>query len=150
MYHQACEFSSISGEPIRAGDLQSRLSAMRAEIDHIETEFVSPASSNTRGVREVIIARAKRRQFFDRDLFSDPAWDILLELYAYALAQRRISVSKLAFAIEVPATTVLRWIATIEKQGLIDRFPDPTDGRRTWISLSAMGVERMETYFASI
>lgn len=150
MYHQASEFSSPSGPSHRAGDLQSRLSAMRAEIELIETEYASPASCRIRGVREVIDARARRRQFFGRELFADPAWDILLELYAYGLAQRRISVSKLAFAIEVPGTTVLRWIAILEKEGLVLRSPDTTDGRRTWVSLSALGLERMETYFASI
>jgi hypothetical protein len=51
-----------------------------------------PAPTSPQFVRRIISARASRRQFFSADLFADPAWDIMLELYALQCEQRRISV----------------------------------------------------------
>jgi DNA-binding MarR family transcriptional regulator len=84
---------------------------------------------------------------FAPELFADPAWDMLLELYALHLEQKRVSVSSLCIAAYVPPTTALRWVAKLEEEGLATRMEDPRDGRRTWIELSAVGIERMERYF---
>jgi hypothetical protein len=43
-----------------------------------------------------------REQFFGPDLFADPAWDILLDLYAARLEQQRVAVSSLCIAAAVP------------------------------------------------
>src|SRR5690348_10986967 len=96
-----------------------------------------PASAQF--VRRVIAARNTRRNFFDGDLFADPAWDILLELYALRCEQRRTSVSKLCLAAGVPATTALRWIDKLHSIGLIERDADPLDARRIWVALSHEG-----------
>lgn len=98
-------------------------------------------------VRSVQRARRSRDYCFDPALFADPAWDMLLELYASHVEQRRISVSSLCVAAHVPATTALRWIAKLEQDGLAVRRDDPNDGRRSWIELTMDGVERMTRYF---
>jgi hypothetical protein len=97
-------------------------------------------------VRSIIRARTLRREIFNGDLFADPAWDMLLELYALTCEGGRISVSKLSFAAEVPATTALRWIDKLEAEGLVVRFEDPLDARRIWISLSDSGYSAMECF----
>jgi DNA-binding MarR family transcriptional regulator len=97
-------------------------------------------------VRSIIRARALRREIFNPDLFADPAWDMLLELYALTCEGGRISVSKLSFAAEVPATTALRWIDKLDAEGLVVRFEDPLDARRIWISLSDSGYSAMECF----
>ncbi len=51
-----------------------------------------------RDVREVIRARRLRDQFFERGLFEDPAWDMLLDLFAAELEQTQVSVSSLCIA----------------------------------------------------
>ena len=100
-------------------------------------------------VRAVIAARARRNQHFDPLLFADPAWDILLELYASSLEQRRVSVSKVCGSAAVPATTALRWICKMENDGLVLREPDPFDRRRIWISLSPIAMRSMDNYFGT-
>ena len=98
-------------------------------------------------VRAIQAARRRRDALFTPELFADPAWDMLLELYALHLEQKRVSVSSLCIAAYVPPTTALRWVAKLEEEGLAERTEDSTDGRRTWIELSGRGIERMERYF---
>jgi len=102
--------------------------------------------TGSRFARAVINARAERRKFFDSELFADPAWDMLLELYALECEGRRISVSKLSLAAGVPCTTTLRWLDKLESESLVVRAADPLDGRRMWVGLSDRGFERMSAY----
>jgi DNA-binding MarR family transcriptional regulator len=80
-------------------------------------------------------------------LFSDPAWDILLELYAASLADRRLTVSRLADRTGVAMTTALRWINTLQQEGLLDRQDHPLDGRQVYHFLSQAGLQVMDSYF---
>lgn len=119
-------------------------------VTHVQTlareASVANAGSITAAqlVRRIIEARAHRRKCFDDHLFADPAWDILLELYALRCEQRRTSVSKLCVASGVPSTTALRWIERLLKDGLIERSADPLDGRRVWVSISDQGYDAMQ------
>lgn len=105
------------------------------------------AAMPERLVRAVQAARRRRDAILAPELFADPAWDMLLELYALHLEDKRVSVSSLCIAAFVPATTALRWVTRLEEQGLAVRTCDPSDGRRTWIELSPEGIERMRRYF---
>lgn len=100
--------------------------------------------------RRIIAARATRRKFFDDQLFADPAWDMLLELYALECEGHRISVSKLSVAAGVPCTTTLRWIDKLESESLIVRSADPLDARRVWVALSQVGVKTMRAYIEEV
>lgn len=102
------------------------------------------------GVRALIRARRMRDRFFDATLFSDPAWDMLLDLFAAELEHVRVSVSSLCIAAAVPATTALRWIGSMTESGLFERRPDPFDKRRAFIGLSTNAGLAMRRYFAAI
>ncbi len=101
-------------------------------------------------LRAVLRARRMRAQFFDTALFADPAWDMLLDLFAAHLERRRVSVSSLCIAAAVPPTTALRWIGTLHDAGLFERQPDPSDRRRAYIALSAKGLEGMRGFTGAI
>jgi DNA-binding MarR family transcriptional regulator len=101
-------------------------------------------------IRAAIRARRLRDQFFDSELFADPAWDMLLDLYAAHLEGLRVSVSSLCIAAAVPPTTALRWITTMHDAGLFERQADAADRRRAYIALSAKGREVMQRYIAGI
>ena len=98
-------------------------------------------------IRKTLKARALRGRFFNPKLFSDPAWDMLLQLYAAAIANRRTTTSRLAQRTGVPMTTTLRWIATLEGEGLITRFADRLDRRQVFLELTAQGHSAMANYF---
>lgn len=72
---------------------------------------------------------------------------MLLELYAAALTQRKLTISRLGERAGVPMTTALRWIKTLETQGLAERSYDRLDGRRVFLTLSEKGENAMSAYF---
>lgn len=99
-------------------------------------------------VKDIQKARRLRERFFDAELFSDPAWDILLELFHSELCQHRVAVSSLCIAANVPTTTALRWITAMTDSGLLCRKPDPHDRRRAYVELSPYASSRMRHYFS--
>ncbi len=101
-------------------------------------------------VRNILKLRRRRESFFDSNLFADPAWDILLDLYAAQLESKKVSVSSLCIAASVPPTTALRWISTMTEDGQLVREHDPADARRVFIRLSDSTEESLRSYFADI
>jgi DNA-binding MarR family transcriptional regulator len=91
-----------------------------------------------------------RERFFSGEMFSDPVWRILLDLYVHTAERRKISVSSACVAARVPTTTALRWISDLVDRGLVERAPDPMDGRRCHLNLSPPTFENMSRYLASI
>ena len=101
-------------------------------------------------IRHALLARQQRGRFFNPQLFADPAWDMLLELYAACLTERRMTVSRLTERAGVPMTTALRWIRVLEREELIDREKDRLDGRRMFLSLTDKGRSAMSAYFENL
>ena len=101
-------------------------------------------------VRRLLRHRQQRTAFFGDDLFSDPAWDMLLDLTAARGERKRVSVTSLCIAAGVPATTALRWIGQMTEQGLFVRIDDRADRRRAFIDLSDKAAAGMASYFAAL
>ena len=101
-------------------------------------------------VRKAIRARRLRNRPFPDVLFEDPAWDMLLDLYAAHLERAQVSVSSLCIAASVPPSTALRWIGRMTEDGLFVREPDPFDRRRAFMALSDAALDRMNRYFATL
>ena len=106
--------------------------------------------SVAREIRQLIRRRRLREEFFPSEMFADPAWDMLLDLYASSLEGARVSVSSLCIAAAVPATTALRWIKTMTDTGMFIRQADPRDGRRIFVALSDDTTAAMARYFAKL
>jgi DNA-binding MarR family transcriptional regulator len=101
-------------------------------------------------VHRIIQIRHQRRKYLPADLFADPAWDMLLDLLHSELIYKRVSVSSLSLAANVPATTALRWIKLLVEQRLIVRQPDPADGRRVFVELNPDVSKSLRQYFAEV
>lgn len=106
--------------------------------------------SHLKLVRQIRRWRRARSNSLGGDLFGEPAWDMLLELYALALEQQKVSVSSICLTSGVPPTTALRWLEKLQQSGFVEREDDPLDGRRTWIRLSRWGLARMREYFETV
>ena len=95
-------------------------------------------------ILSVLLVRRARTAVLGPNLFSDPAWDILLELYAAKLGGRRMSVSDLVRATETPRSTAERWLAELENRGLITIRTNPDDRASGLVKLTSDGASRME------
>jgi DNA-binding MarR family transcriptional regulator len=78
------------------------------------------------------------------DLFANPAWDMLLDLYRASLLEREISISSLALASNIPASTARRCIRRLIAANLIAAHADPTDGRRIYVAITSHGVASLD------
>jgi hypothetical protein len=110
----------------------------------------SEPAVSAKQLREIIKMRRVRDQYFSNDLFADPAWDILLDLFAARLEGRKVSVSSLCIAAAVPPTTALRWLTGMTENGLLERHQDPSDARRVFIALSDDSTAKLTAYFDDV
>ncbi|MFM7349396.1 MAG: MarR family winged helix-turn-helix transcriptional regulator, partial [Erythrobacter sp.] len=95
--------------------------------------------------------RRKRAAIFGKaDLFGEPAWDILLDLFIAAGDGKSVSVSSACIGSAAPATTGLRWLGVLAEEGLILRENDPEDHRRVLVRLSPRGLSAMERFFEAV
>ena len=122
-------------------------SSLLVQDDGMQTRCSRYVSAGV--VIEHIEARSRRATFFEADMFSDPAWDLLLRLYVAYLEQRRVSIIQLTLSAGVPQSTALRWIARLHSRGWITRAQDPLDERRVFIGLTFRGWAAFNGYFAS-
>ena len=109
--------------------------------------IVSARRGTLRQVCRIIRCRAHRNKLLPAHLFADPAWDMLLELYKSELMCKRICVTSLSIASNVPGTTALRWIKALENEGLVHRTDDYSDGRRRFLSLTHVALVAMDQFF---
>jgi DNA-binding MarR family transcriptional regulator len=100
-----------------------------------------------RAVSFIIKSRTARSRFFPSNLFSEPAWDMLLKLYAAAIEQRSLSVSALAKTVDVEPSTAARWVHALEKEKLVTR--QIVKGKEM-VSLSERGWFAMDSYFENM
>jgi DNA-binding MarR family transcriptional regulator len=92
--------------------------------------------------------RQRRAQIFaDEDLFGEPAYDILLDLYIAHHEERHVTISDACNAAGVPCTTALRQVNILEQRGLIRRFPDHRDRRRSYVALEPRALSALERLF---
>jgi DNA-binding MarR family transcriptional regulator len=101
-------------------------------------------------VVRIIRGRRDRARYLTPELFSEPAWDILLELLRAELAYERVPVSNLCTASAAPATTALRYIKFMVEAGVIFRRDDAQDGRRVFIELTPEASSALRRYFADV
>lgn len=85
-----------------------------------------------------------------KGLFGEPGWDILLDLFIARKTNTALQVSSVCAGAGVPSTTVLRWIARLEREGLIVRMADQDDARRRYVNLTIKGVRLMNSLLDAI
>ena len=108
---------------------------------------VKPPLPDPQVIRQIIRQRQLRSRFFNSELFSDPAWDMILDLAAAAMEHKSVSVTSLCTASCVPPTTALRWIRLLTDKGILKRVEDPRDRRRVFIGLTEEGLTALARYF---
>ena len=91
-------------------------------------------------------ARRSRERYFDRTLFGEPAWDILIDLFIQQSSGKTVSVTSAAIASQVPVTTALRHLAALQKAGLVERMRSAADARVKLLRLTREGYMRVGSW----
>jgi len=149
----------LNAEVARIAEALARLSVEEEEDrrggvgDRHQSFHAAPAKAqpgDAELVRRMIRVRRLRDGLFGSGLFEEPAWDMLLDLYAAHLENARVSVSSLCIAAAVAPTTALRWIGRMTEAGLFARQPDMADRRRAFMVLTDGALEGMRAYLVAL
>lgn len=115
---------------------------------HYDEARPRPLGSPVALARKAYALRRKRAHIFGNpDLFGEPAWDILLDLFIAQGDGKPVSVSSACIGSAAPATTGLRWLGVLADEGLIERESDCEDHRRVLVRLTPAGTAAMERFF---
>lgn len=94
--------------------------------------------------------RARTNFVGHNDMFGEPAWDMLLDLFIRQANEEEITVKSACLNTDAPASTTTRWLMVLEHYGLIEMHCDPADPVRHLIHLTPTGYEGMVRYLESI
>lgn len=109
-------------------------------------------SGTDRYEEEAALARFLLRQRRRREIvlgarhFSDPVWDMMLDLFAARVGGEEVATSSLIIAANVPQSTALRRIRQLVRNGDLVATSDPHDGRRTFVRMSDDLFECMASF----
>jgi DNA-binding MarR family transcriptional regulator len=139
-------------------DLTAKLSAVAEEFNGRVAKAAEPVPTGNEPndaalvehANAVLEQRRLRRKFLPGELFHEPAWDMLLALFASRDDRMPMNIKALVSMSDAPVTTSQRWIEHLHKLKLIDRVTDPTDRRRVEISLSYTGDQQMKAYLRAL
>jgi DNA-binding MarR family transcriptional regulator len=96
------------------------------------------------------LAREERTRFFERDLFGEAGWDILLAVYIAHGRGYRMKVSDACFEARVPGTTALRWLEHVVRTGLVRRVENSFDRRSSLVSITDQGIAQLNKYLSEV
>ncbi|HEU4651418.1 MAG TPA: MarR family transcriptional regulator [Croceibacterium sp.] len=125
-------------------DSEERTPKVLGSIDALEVERNADRLAEI-AAREYR-ARRSRERYFDRRLFGEPAWDILIDLFIQQSSGKTVSVTSAAIASQVPVTTALRHLAALQKAGLVERMRSAADARVKLLRLTKEGYVRIGSW----
>lgn len=91
--------------------------------------------------------RKVRSKYLPEELFSDPCWEMLLDLYDAHLSGVDVAVTGLGVTSGVPLSTALRRMQELQRHGLIQRVHDRDDRRRQLVVLTPAGLRAIDNFF---
>lgn len=129
----------------------SAAAAAAMPCKNLPTDRPAPREGDAaKRARALIRHRRRRAEFLPAALFAEPAWDMLLDLYAAHHEGKQVAVSSLCIAANVPSTTALRSIDAMARAGCLVRRRDPDDARRIFIALSETARAGLDAYFGEV
>ena len=146
-HHDCSRLATPSAQIVR------EIEKLKAQICHLlakdrKTSAIQPELSEHH-IECLILAKkaiagiAIRERHLAPEMFINPGWNMLLDLYTARILQGEVSVSSLTIASKVPGTTALRHLADLERNGDIRRRSDPFDRRRSLIEITDSAFDRM-------
>lgn len=90
--------------------------------------------------------RRRRDSLFPDGLFGEPAWDLLLAMYAARDRGQQMILCRAYKAAGVSDTTGRRLLDRLEEDGLITRRQAPRSRKMRVVELTELAVERLTEY----
>ncbi|QCB53332.1 hypothetical protein E5675_01990 [Sphingopyxis sp. PAMC25046] len=138
--HHVISNDTLAGTPIPSASFTLRSPGGPARIDHGDIALANArAAMRRRLLRQQLIGTP--------ELFGDPAWEMLIDLFVHECERKRLSISALCVTSSIPMSSALRLAQRLCDAGITRRVPDPIDGRRTFIRLDPVIAHRMRAYF---
>lgn len=113
----------------------------KAKQDNIPTEEELQAFT-----RMLLKFQHNKSKFFDPAVLAGPSWEILLDIAEATLRGESVPASSAAAATHIPLSTALRHVNNLVDAGLVRRWIDPTDKRRSLLELEPHAVAAMQRY----
>jgi DNA-binding MarR family transcriptional regulator len=74
-----------------------------------------------RKAKDLLAWRSMRTEVLGSTLLHDPAWELLLHIYAGELANCAVTPPELAAALQTSVASVERWLRALHGEGLVDQ-----------------------------
>jgi DNA-binding MarR family transcriptional regulator len=119
---------------MRIGDRATQITLLANEIAECaaiifsETKQSSAQELVTQSKMLISVVKRRDEAFDDRELFYQPCWEMLLQIFSSHLLSEVISVSKICEDSYLPISTARRWLQILEHKGyitMVDRDAEP-------------------------
>ena len=155
MNYQAQWNTTGTGEDARAATLRltpeqlDQLRALLAPAGPVAGEEPGRGTTPAQRARKLYQNRRKRESLFGPELFQDPSWDIMLDLFIAREEHRLIGISSACLASAAPPTTGLRHLNALVDRGIVTRSTSRADRRVSFVALSDDAHAKMMAMFAT-
>jgi DNA-binding MarR family transcriptional regulator len=96
--------------------------------------------------RKLYEDRRRRDRLFERHIFGEPAWDMLLALFGDETGETVGNVTTLCRAATLPHSTAVRWQWVLVEEGLIELGPPSLVLCERSVKLTTKGRKLMEQH----
>ncbi|WP_435201265.1 hypothetical protein [Qipengyuania sp. 902] len=133
------KLQALSAEPRFAGRKVYDLHTIKLHASALA--LIARREHHARRVREELIPSAH---------FGEPAWDLLLDLFANSVVGKDIPKNAAQIAAHCPPTTALRYIEQLENEGMISERKSEEDGRVLLMRLTDEALVSVGSYLLNI
>jgi len=110
------------------------------------TEGIEAARNRVMARR--ILAQRSAREVICLPIFGEPAWEVLLRLYA--VEGGALKAEDVVEDTGAPASVANRWLDYLEDQRLVVRLENPFDRRIAQLRLTNRATELLDSYFVRL
>ena len=132
---QKCDATSQGGQAFIESDVAKSLPATSEEREFSAYQIAKKLS----GARET-----RQLELTVANIFNDPFWDILVDLYIGKNEAREMSFKNYPISSSSRPSTAARYLKILESEGLINQHRDETDSGKTYIDLTNKGQSAIE------
>jgi hypothetical protein len=144
-------------KPIWTGIFQS-VSAMPGQIRRRLTDMLAAQVPSRNGETAALVnarrhlhdCKARESVFGRSEFFGDPAWNMLVELFIAHEERRDLTAGQLCGRAGAALQTAHRWLAIMEREGLVMAVRATSDEADRQIFISPASIQNMHRCFGRV